>query len=126
MVLTSGIGLLLDQRLDQREATAAGGFRLRNESPMAVSLPAVTPSSGPHEPGLEGRVRLETAVAELTARELAVLPLLAEGLVNREIAQRLSISQETVKGHVSHLLTKLEARSRAHAVAIALRIHLII
>ena len=56
-----------------------------------------------------------------TARELEVLQLVADGLVNREIGQRLFLSEETVKSHVRHLLAKLQARSRAHAVAVGYR-----
>ena len=47
--------------------------------------------------------------------------LVADGLVNREIGQRLFLSEETVKSHVRHLLAKLQARSRAHAVAVGFR-----
>jgi DNA-binding NarL/FixJ family response regulator len=56
-----------------------------------------------------------------TAREIQVLQLIAEGLVNREIGQQLFLSEETVKSHVRHLLAKLQARSRAHAVAVGFR-----
>jgi DNA-binding NarL/FixJ family response regulator len=56
-----------------------------------------------------------------TAREIEVLQLISEGLVNREIGQRLFLSEETVKSHVRHLLAKLQARSRAHAVAVGFR-----
>ena len=58
---------------------------------------------------------------EPTAREIEVLQLISEGLVNREIGQRLFLSEETVKSHVRHLLAKLQARSRAHAVAVGFR-----
>ena len=58
---------------------------------------------------------------EPTAREIEVLQLVADGLVNREIGQRLYLSEETVKSHVRHLLAKLQARSRAHAVAVGFR-----
>lgn len=58
---------------------------------------------------------------EPTAREVEVLQLVSEGLVNREIGNRLFLSEETVKSHVRHLLAKLQARSRAHAVAIGFR-----
>jgi len=58
---------------------------------------------------------------ELTHREFEVLELIADGLANREIGDRLFLSEETVKSHVKTLLEKLHARSRAHAVAIALR-----
>ena len=49
---------------------------------------------------------------EPTAREIEVLHLISEGLVNREIGHRLFLSEETVKSHVRHLLAKLQARSR--------------
>ena len=58
---------------------------------------------------------------EPTNREIEVLQLISEGLVNREIGKVLFLSEETVKSHVRHLLAKLQARSRAHAVAIGFR-----
>ena len=58
---------------------------------------------------------------EPTGREIEVLQLISDGLVNREIGVRLFLSEETVKSHVRHLLAKLQARSRAHAVAIGFR-----
>jgi DNA-binding NarL/FixJ family response regulator len=58
---------------------------------------------------------------EPTMREIEVLQLISDGLVNREIGTRLFLSEETVKSHVRHLLAKLQARSRAHAVAVGFR-----
>ena len=58
---------------------------------------------------------------EPTQREIEVLQLISEGLVNREIGKMLFLSEETVKSHVRHLLAKLQARSRAHAVAVGFR-----
>jgi DNA-binding NarL/FixJ family response regulator len=57
----------------------------------------------------------------LTGREREILQLLADGMSNADVAAKLFISQETVKSHVRHILTKLEADTRTHAVAIALR-----
>jgi DNA-binding NarL/FixJ family response regulator len=57
----------------------------------------------------------------LTQREREILQLLADGMSNADVAQRLFISQETVKSHVRHILVKLEADTRTQAVAIALR-----
>ena len=57
----------------------------------------------------------------LTGREREILQLLADGMSNQDVAAKLFISQETVKSHVRHILTKLEADTRTHAVAIALR-----
>jgi two-component system, NarL family, response regulator YdfI len=58
---------------------------------------------------------------ELTAREIQVLRLLAEGLVNREIADRLHISEHTIKFHIGSILGKLQASSRTEAVTRGLR-----
>jgi DNA-binding NarL/FixJ family response regulator len=66
---------------------------------------------------LNGKEREEM----LTAREREILQLLADGMSNSDVAAKLFISQETVKSHVRHILTKLEADTRTHAVAIALR-----
>jgi DNA-binding NarL/FixJ family response regulator len=66
---------------------------------------------------LPGRDRDEM----LTAREREILQLLADGMSNSDVASKLFISQETVKSHVRHILTKLEADTRTQAVAIALR-----
>jgi DNA-binding CsgD family transcriptional regulator/tetratricopeptide (TPR) repeat protein len=55
--------------------------------------------------------------AELTPREVEIVQLLADGLRNAEIAERLFLSERTVENHVSSILRKLGARSRAEAVA---------
>ena len=58
---------------------------------------------------------------DLTPRELEVLGLVAQGLSNREIAQALSISEKTVKTHVSNILAKLHLADRTQAAIYALR-----
>ncbi|MGD2143330.1 MAG: response regulator transcription factor [Anaerolineae bacterium] len=58
---------------------------------------------------------------DLTSREREVLVLLTEGLTNRDIAERLTISPSTARAHVSHILSKLGASNRAEAVGLALR-----
>jgi DNA-binding NarL/FixJ family response regulator len=63
--------------------------------------------------------------AELTDRELEVLALLAEGLRNAEIAERLIVSSRTVEHHVSAILAKLGARTRGEAGATAVRLGLL-
>src|SRR5437762_13376354 len=71
----------------------------------------VIPFSGP----------LRELEQEPTMREIEVLQLISDGLVNREIGNRLFLSEDTVKSHVRHLLAKLQARARAHAVAVGFR-----
>jgi DNA-binding NarL/FixJ family response regulator len=63
--------------------------------------------------------------ADLTPRELQVLRLLAEGLANRDIADRLNISEHTIKFHIGSILGKLQASSRTEAVTRGLRSGLI-
>lgn len=83
----------------------------------AAGLIALTPAQVARLPF--GRT---IALAEpLTAREFEVLSLLGEGLSNRAIAKALAISAHTAKFHVAQILAKLQATSRAQAVAIALR-----
>jgi DNA-binding CsgD family transcriptional regulator len=61
------------------------------------------------------------AAPRITARELDVLELVAEGHTTSEIARALWITEDTVRTHIKRLLSRLEARTRAHAVAIAFR-----
>jgi DNA-binding NarL/FixJ family response regulator len=68
---------------------------------------------------LLGQVR--TPTDRLSARELEVLHLIAEGATNREAAARLFISEATVKSHVLHIYHKLGVNDRAAAVAVAFR-----
>ena len=62
---------------------------------------------------------------EMTGRELEILVLMVEGLSNNEIAERLIVSQSTVKFHVSNILSKLGVTGRTEAVALALKHHLV-
>ncbi len=99
---------ILDRYLDHSRRFEEVAARRRSVSPATA---AVIPFQSP-------RVELEQ---EPTGREIEVLQLISDGLVNREIGQRLYLSEETVKSHVRHLLAKLQARSRAHAVAVGFR-----
>ena len=71
-------------------------------------MPAEAPGAQGH-PGSDG----------LTEREIEVLSNVAMGNSNKRVAELLSISEETVKSHMRHILEKLRANDRTHAVTIA-------
>ena len=110
----------------------AGGVLLRTaDGPtlaaavLAVSrgLAVLGPEMAPFSPA--GVRDLPEGVADLTPRELEVLALVADGLPNKAIADRLGISEHTVKFHVNAILSKLGAQSRTEAVTRATRMGLI-
>ena len=70
-----------------------------------------------------GRV---SATAHLTPRELAVLRLASFGMPSKEIAKYLELGEETVRTHATKAQTKLNARNRTHAIAEAIRQHLLV
>jgi DNA-binding NarL/FixJ family response regulator len=90
------------------------------ESDAIVVAPDTPTDSGHAEDGLNGYDDSEIVEA-LTPREVQVLELLAEGLPNKAIADRLTISDQTVKFHVSSISTKLGAANRTDAVRRAVR-----
>ncbi len=59
--------------------------------------------------------------SHLTARELEILKLVAQGKANKEIGEILSLSENTVKNHIKSILSKLNAKDRTHAVTEALK-----
>ncbi|MFQ5434802.1 MAG: response regulator transcription factor, partial [Anaerolineae bacterium] len=67
------------------------------------------------------RLPARDPLAELTRREFEVLTLVTEGLKNREIADRLYLSEKTVKSYMSTILQKLQVRSRTEAALLAQR-----
>jgi len=105
-----------------------GAASFSTRSPAATATRASYLSSVPTPNALGGGIALSALssgngsatalVASLTAREREVLALLAEGLCNRAIAERLVIAEPTAKCHVEHLLHKLGAPNRAAAVAV--------
>jgi len=99
------------QRLGARPAAAIVSRRLRGQGIRSV----------PRGP----RRSTQLNQARVTTRELDVLKLLAEGLQNATIGERLFLSRRTVDHHVAALLRKLEARTRGEAVANARRLELI-
>jgi DNA-binding CsgD family transcriptional regulator len=105
---TARRGLDQLQALGARPAAAIVARRLRERG--ASGLPR-----GP-------RPSTRTNPANLTARELEVLGLVAQGLRNAEIAERLFLAEKTVDHHVSAILRKLNVRTRAQAAAEAIRL----
>jgi DNA-binding CsgD family transcriptional regulator len=99
------------QRLGAQPAAAMVARRLRQRG--ARGLPR-----GPRKATRENP-------AELTTRELEVLELVAQGLGNAEIANRLFVSEKTIAHHVSAILRKLDARTRAQATAHAARMGIV-
>lgn len=85
-------------------AAYAGRPTLAPEATQALINAATRPAAPGHD---------------LTARERDVLALMVKGLNNTEIAERLIVSQSTIKGHVSNILAKLSVTSRTEAVALA-------
>ena len=67
------------------------------------------------------QIAYHTGEELLTAREMAVLSLAATGNSNKRIGVKLSINEDTVKGHMTSILAKLGASDRTHAVTLALR-----
>jgi len=72
-------------------------------------------------PEIAAEVAEHSTDESLTAREVDVLRLIAIGNANKEIAAQLSITEETVKGYVKNILSKLSAKDRTHAVTIGLK-----
>jgi DNA-binding NarL/FixJ family response regulator len=105
------------------EALLAPSVTRRLISEFARTAPARAGAAGtPASPGAAGTanpLRGGNITQLLTERECEVLRLVATGLSNAEIAERLCISPATAKTHVAHLLTKLDARDRVQLVIIA-------
>jgi LuxR family transcriptional regulator, maltose regulon positive regulatory protein len=83
------------------------------------------PGAGASAAARDGQTAAARRTSPLTRRETEVLRLVAEGLTNREIAQRLVVSEHTIHRHVANILRKLDASSRAAAVAAAARADLL-
>jgi DNA-binding NarL/FixJ family response regulator len=92
------------------KAAAAGQVELCPEAAARLLREVRTPDQGPDS---------------LTERETEVLKLLAQGQSNKEIARALTVSEQTVKTHVSHVLEKLGVPSRTQAALCAIRMGLV-
>jgi DNA-binding NarL/FixJ family response regulator len=72
-------------------------------------------------PEVAAEIAEHATAGALTPREIDVLRLISDGNANKEIAAQLSLTEETVKGHVKNILAKLGAKDRTHAVTIGLK-----
>lgn len=109
------------------DAAANGLFVLDRQLARGLLEAARSGTAGmPGAGRTDADVPLDAAGEPLTARELEVLQLLAEGLPNKIIAARLHVSEHTAKFHVASIMTKLGAASRTEAVTLAARRGLLI
>jgi DNA-binding NarL/FixJ family response regulator len=90
----------------------------------SVIDPAITARLIERLMGERRRPEAEAALGLLSAREVEVLKLMAKGLTNAELADRLFVSESTVKTHVARILAKLELRDRVQAVIFAYEVGL--
>lgn len=113
-------------RINEALDCGARGFALKSGPPEELigAIRVLAEGGSYMDPRLSSLVldRSTTAhVHELSPREREILDLLAQGLTGAQAAQRLFLSPETVRTHVRNAMAKLEARTRVHAVALALR-----
>ena len=113
-LLEAGAVSYLPKTVSLNELLEAVRTTSRGESvlPPAIASIVVRKLSTPREP--EG-------FAELTAREIEVLNLVARGLTNDQIAMKLSLSPRTIESHLTHIFNKLGVNSRTEAALLALR-----
>jgi DNA-binding NarL/FixJ family response regulator len=106
--------------------TGARGYALKEGAPQELmeAIAAVAAGDGYVDPRLRPALLSQDSTRRqpaLSTREREIIQLLAEGLTGEEVADRLVLSAETIKTHIRNAMTKLEARNRVHAIAIALR-----
>jgi len=124
----------MDEYVYDALRAGASGFLLKDVPPeqLVAGIRAVASGDALLAPSVTRRVIEEFVrhppdsvrkpppkLAEVTARELEVLKLIARGLSNAEIAKELFVSETTVKTHVAHVLMKLDLRDRVQAVVLA-------
>lgn len=118
-----GMALLDGDEAAQLEALAI--FEKLGASPAAENLRRTLRASGVRGISRGPRRSTKENSAGLTTRQMEVLSLMTNGCTNAEIAERLFISSKTVDHHVSAILAKLDAHTRAEAVSVALQSNLI-
>jgi NarL family two-component system response regulator LiaR len=121
-----------DEKVFPAIKAGAAGYLLKDVSPpdLVKAIQAVHQGERQLHPDItkklmdqfaEPKVEPTAVPGELTARELEVLRLIAQGMSNRELAQALAISEKTVKTHVSNILSKLHLADRTQAAIYALK-----
>lgn len=114
-LLFASVGIWLGLKLTKKKETV-----VVKEVPVKITVEVPVPT---REPFVLDQVKLQQL--GITARELEILQLIAGGMSNREIAEKLFVSENTVKTHSSRLLDKLDAKRRTQAVQIAKELRLI-
>jgi DNA-binding NarL/FixJ family response regulator len=106
--------------------SGARGYALKEGTPSELTTALTTVAEGgtyvdPRlHPALLSRRATQTQKS-LSKREREIMDLLAQGLTGEQVAERLVLSPETIKTHIRNAMGKLEANTRVHAIAIALR-----
>jgi DNA-binding NarL/FixJ family response regulator len=120
VVLTTYTG---DVQVPLALKAGASGYLLKNgiRTELLSTIRAVHAGRKVLSPEITFAVASHAAGEALLPSETRVLRLIADGLSNKEIAAKLSITEEAVKGQVKNILSKLDARDRTHAAVIGLR-----
>ena len=120
VVLTTYAG---DVQVVRALKAGARGYLLKGNvhTDLLATIRAVHAGQKRIPPEVAAELAMHTTEDQLTARELEVLKLIAQGNANKEIAVQLSVREDTVKSHVGNILEKLGANDRTHAVTIGLK-----
>ena len=112
-----------DVEIQRALQAGARGYLLKNMPPSEILdvIRQVHTGKKRVPPAVAAQLAEHMSDEELTAREVEVLRTVAGGNRNRDIADLLSISEETVKVHIKHIMDKLGAKDRTQAIAIAVR-----
>ena len=112
-----------DVEIQRALEAGARGYLLKNMPPNEILDVVRQVHAGKKRvpPSVAAQIAEHMSDEELTAREVEVLRKVAEGNRNKDIAELLFISEETVKVHIKHIMDKLRAKDRTQAVAIAVR-----
>lgn len=115
-----------DSDADIMAAMSAGasGYMLKDAPPREIKAAVHSAATGANalSPQIASRLvqRIQSPLPQLSARELEILELLAQGKSNRELATQLYISEATVKTHLVHIFDKLGVENRTAAIATAM------